>query len=120
MSNGSVFGIYAMMFAILLVVSLPMQIFWIVTLIEVIRIPDLKFRAVGADKTTWVVIVGLVGFVGSIIWWASKRREVKAAPAIPPPPAPGWYPDPEQPLLHRRWWDGRAWTEHQAPGSTTA
>jgi hypothetical protein len=32
---------------------------------------------------------------------------------------PGWYPDPDAPLLER-WWDGTAWTDHrrapEAPG----
>ncbi len=27
---------------------------------------------------------------------------------------PGWYPDPSDPRLVR-WWDGHAWTAHQAP-----
>ncbi|MFJ4203213.1 DUF2510 domain-containing protein [Streptomyces sviceus] len=30
---------------------------------------------------------------------------------------PGWYPDPDAPLLER-WWDGTAWTDHRrAPGA---
>jgi len=34
------------------------------------------------------------------------------------PPAPGWYADPARPGM-LRYWDGTAWTEHQAPGSTS-
>ena len=26
---------------------------------------------------------------------------------------PGWYQDPQRPSGHRRWWDGRAWTEQR-------
>jgi hypothetical protein len=33
-----------------------------------------------------------------------------AAPT-PPPPVPGWYPDPARRVTHR-WWDGRGWTPH--------
>ncbi|MYT04667.1 MULTISPECIES: DUF2510 domain-containing protein, partial [Streptomyces] len=25
---------------------------------------------------------------------------------------PGWYPDPDAPLLER-WWNGTAWTDHR-------
>ncbi|MFF4033513.1 DUF2510 domain-containing protein [Streptomyces sviceus] len=36
---------------------------------------------------------------------------------------PGWYPDPDAPLLER-WWDGTAWTDHrrapEAPGPPPA
>jgi hypothetical protein len=31
------------------------------------------------------------------------------------PAPPGWYPDPDQPQLHQRYWDGGAWTDERAP-----
>jgi hypothetical protein len=31
----------------------------------------------------------------------------------------GWYPDPSDPRFVR-WWDGRAWTAHQAPAQLQA
>ena len=27
----------------------------------------------------------------------------------------GWYDDPDDPINHRRYWNGRHWTEHTAP-----
>jgi Protein of unknown function (DUF2510) len=33
----------------------------------------------------------------------------------PRPAAPGWYPDPDHPDLHQRYWDGVAWTDQRAP-----
>ncbi|MBX9151978.1 DUF2510 domain-containing protein [Rhodococcus qingshengii] len=31
------------------------------------------------------------------------------------PPSPGWYPDPENPALNQRWWDGTQWTPTVQP-----
>jgi Protein of unknown function (DUF2510) len=31
------------------------------------------------------------------------------------PPPPGWYPDPDQPQVQQRYWDGAAWTDQRAP-----
>ena len=33
---------------------------------------------------------------------------------------PGWYPDPEQPPGHLRYWDGHRWTEHRMFASPAA
>lgn len=30
----------------------------------------------------------------------------------PLPPPPDWYPDPQQPAVGQRWWDGQGWTAH--------
>lgn len=40
-----------------------------------------------------------------------------ASGAAPGTAAPGWYPDGSG---GRRWWDGRAWTPHTAPGAAAA
>jgi len=31
------------------------------------------------------------------------------------PPGPGWYPDPENPSVNQRWWDGTQWTPAVQP-----
>ena len=41
-------------------------------------------------------------------------RSEPAAPAAPQLPPAGWFPDPAG-RAALRWWDGRNWTEHQAP-----
>jgi hypothetical protein len=87
--------------------------FWIMKIVEVVKIPDHQFRAAGTEKTTWVLIVALAQVIGALIWQLSKRREVLAFAGVMPAPPPGWYPDAVGVV---RWWDGMRWTEHvQAP-----
>ena len=84
-------------------------VYWIVALVEVCRLPDQQFRAVGTEKLTWVLIVVLAGIIGALIWRFAKRAEVLAAAGRILVPAPGWYPDPAGGGL--RWWDGTRWTD---------
>lgn len=89
-------------------------VWWIMTIVEVARIPEHQYRAAATEKLTWVLIVILAGFIGTIVWYVAKRRQVLAARgAIPPPPA-GWYPDPVSGTM--RWWDGHRWVDPPATG----
>lgn len=90
------------------------NVYWIVTLVRVCKIPDYQYRAAGTDKTTWVLIVALLGFVGALVWRFAKRDVVLAAAGRIPAPPPGWYPDASTGAF--RWWDGIAWSAvHQYP-----
>jgi hypothetical protein len=90
-------------------------VYWIVALVEVVRLPDQQFRAAGTDKTVWVLVVVLAQIIGALIWRFAKRNEVLAAAGRIPAPPPGWYPEPGSGAL--RWWDGSRWTDvrHQPP-----
>jgi hypothetical protein len=61
-------------------------VFWLVRLAEVCRIPDYQYRAVGTEKSTWVLVVIFAGIVGALVWQFSRRREVlDAYPSESPP-----------------------------------
>ena len=112
---------FSSFFFLMFLILIPAQVLWIFMLIEVCRLPDAQYRAAATEKVTWVVIVAVVGFIGALIWFFAKRKEVLAAAGAVPAmtaPAPGWYLEPDGRSL--RWWDGVTWTEHRqsAPGGS--
>jgi len=86
-------------------------VFWVLKLIEVVRIPEHQFRAASTDKTTWIVVVAVAQIIGALIWQFAKRDEVLGAVGRVPSPPPGWFPEPGSQAL--RWWDGSQWTQHR-------
>ncbi len=116
------FGLFSLFGLFFFGIAIGATIFWIITVLEVARLPEPWFRAGGTDKQTWVLVVALTGVIGALVWRFSKREEVLAAgpyaAQLPPPPLiagppAGWVPEsPGGPL---RWWDGVRWTEHRPP-----
>jgi hypothetical protein len=105
------FGVgFGLFFSLISLLALGTMVVWIIFLVEVIRIPDVQFQVAGTEKTTWVVIVAIAGWIGAVAWVAAKRREVLAAEGQVPPAPPGWYWLPDGSEMC--WWDGAAWTEH--------
>ncbi len=64
-------------------------VYWIVAIVEVAQTPGWQFKAVGSDKTAWVLIVVLLGIIGALIWLFAKRSAVKAASSCDSPAARG-------------------------------
>jgi Protein of unknown function (DUF2510) len=84
-------------------------VYWILVIVEVSKIPDLQFRAAGSEKIVWLLIVILLGVIGSLVWHFAKRDDVLRHAGVVPPPPPGWYPEGGSGTL--RWWDGVRWTD---------
>src|ERR1700712_1041006 len=114
----AVAGVFFLLFFAAMIAGL---VYWILKVVEVVQIPEQQYRAAGTDKTTWVLVVVLVGLVGALVWQFAKRDEVlRAAGALTygaPGPIggipPGWYPEPGTGWF--AFWDGFRWTGARQP-----
>ena len=107
-------GVFLVFWLIFFVLGVAATVFWVVKLVEVLRIPEAQYRGAGTDKVTWGLVVGLLGWLGALIWQLAKRAEVLSATPVPTYSAqPGWYPDPRTGQLV--WFDGVRWVGPPGP-----
>jgi hypothetical protein len=113
-AGGAALGIFfVVLWLAFMAIAFGGLIFWIVQLIKVINIPDGQFRAAGTEKMTWGLVVGLLGWIGALVWYFGPRQRVLAAVGAPQAalgPA-GWFPDPSG-SGRQRYFDGVSWTAH--------
>ena len=107
------FFVFFLLFGLLWVAGM---VFWIVTIVEVARIPEHQYRAAGTEKLTWLLVVALAQAIGALIWHFARRKDVLAAAGRVPAAPPGWYPEGSGGGL--RWWDGVAWTDYRHRASS--
>ncbi len=111
-------GLFFLIFFAAMIAGL---VFWIMKIVEVAGIPEQQYRAAGTDKTVWVLVVVLVGWVGALIWQFAKREDVLRARGLVPPPygfggAPGWGPGPGPGPGYRQQLPGPGWGQQPNQG----
>lgn len=99
-------GILAIFFLALIGVS-------IYAIVDVASRSDREFKAIGSERTTWLLLVLFVTVPAAIAYLVGVRPRLLAAPPVPLA-LPGWYPDPTVPT-YLRYHDGVSWTVHVAP-----
>lgn len=103
-------------------------VLWIFAIVELVRYPDATWYYAQKDKTTWLLIVILVGAIGALVYWFSVRKALKATEEwlaqyqtqyqaqyqaqYPPAQYQTQYPSPQYP-------SGEYGTPPEQPGSPT-
>lgn len=105
-SPALVLGFLALSFLLLIGVS-------IYAIVDVASRSDREFKAIGSERTTWLLLVLFVTVPAAIAYLVGVRPRLLAAPPVPLA-LPGWYPDPTVPT-YLRYHDGVSWTVHVAP-----
>jgi hypothetical protein len=72
-------GAFVGLFVLWFVVAAGGFAVWLWGLIDAARRPDWAYRWSGSDKTLWVVLIAVLGFIPAIIYLVGIRPKVQAA-----------------------------------------
>lgn len=62
-----------------------LSVWWLILLIEAVRIPDAQWAAAGQNKLLQIALMILLGVIGTIVYAVTARPELQRVG--PPPPA---------------------------------
>jgi Phospholipase_D-nuclease N-terminal len=63
---------------------------WIWMLVDVCQRPEWAFSQTGSNKTTWIVLIAVLGFVGALIYLLAIRPKVRHLQDVHESAAPQW------------------------------
>lgn len=64
---------------IFVVVAMVMTAFWLVALVDALRIPDGTWQRAGQSKLVWVLVVVLLHLLGAILYAVMARPALRRA-----------------------------------------
>ncbi|RZI83654.1 MAG: hypothetical protein EOO67_17195 [Microbacterium sp.] len=83
-------GILILLVLVLGLGFLALSVWWLVLLIEAVRFPDAQWDAAGQNKLLQIVLMLLLGIIGTVVYQFTARPELKR---VGPPPV-GYAPPP--------------------------
>ena len=64
---------------LVLAVILAFAVLWLWSLVDALRIHDQTWKAAGQSKLVWVVVIIFLGILGSVLYVAIPKRDLKTA-----------------------------------------
>ena len=75
-------GDFLAVFLVFAVVSLVCTGLWIWSLVDALRITDPQWDAAGQSKVLWVILIAVLGILGSILYVLMARPALTRPPAL--------------------------------------
>ena len=73
--SGGVVAVIFVMWAFMAIVGLALFVFWVMMLIDLFKRTNWKQES---DKTLWILLVILLGYLGAIIYYFAIKRQLDA------------------------------------------
>jgi hypothetical protein len=67
----------------ILVLALGLAALWIWSLVDALRISDQRWAAAGQNKVLWLVLIVLLGLLGSLLYVLMPRKALVATTSEP-------------------------------------
>jgi uncharacterized protein HemY len=78
-SNGNNNIVIPTGFIVILAAAFLLFVFWIWSLIEVLRTPERTWRADDRRQVSWILVIVLLGWLGSLLYVVIARPSLKRA-----------------------------------------
>jgi hypothetical protein len=77
-------GIFAVLVLVFVLVGLAGTVFWIWSLVDLLRRPDQQYAAAGQSKVVWLLVVLIGHFIGALIYLLVARPQLERAAWVRP------------------------------------
>ena len=81
---GGITAAFVILFVGIAVISIGLFVWWLVVLIEALKVPDRQWDAAGQSKILYVLLMVFAGIVGTILYLVLAKPELRR---VGPPPA---------------------------------
>lgn len=95
-------GVFTLLFVTIFALAIGATVFWVIYLVEVVKTPEAQWKAAGENQVLHLVLMLVLGIIGTIIYVVSARPKLQQVGPPPPgygyqPPGYGYPPPPSYP-----------------------
>lgn len=84
--SGDAFGIAVVLGGLLIgLVVVGLFVLWLAVLVQALRIPESTWEAADQSKLVYVLLMVLLGLLGTLLYWLVARPALRRAGAAPAP-----------------------------------